>query len=153
MTERPHTCTGKDVDLKAVAMPVVPIAAIIVCIAVLVKWGLAAGVGFWFLFVAAVLLWGVEQRSRARQEIRGEIERTGGKVVKMNYRHLWLGPFFSIWNSSRTQHVYRVVVHEPTGRERIAWARWGRRWYWNPDTLELKWEEEGRHAEGWSERQ
>ena len=129
---------GKQVDMKAVAMPVVPIAAIIVCVAIMVKWGVAAGVGFWFLFVAAVLLWGVQQRSRARQEIRDEIERSGGKVVKMTYRHLRLGPF-SLWNSSRTQHVYRVLVQEPTGRERVGWARWGRRWYWNPDSLELKW--------------
>ena len=132
---------GKDVDLKAVAMPLVPIAAIVVSIAILARWGLAAGVGFWILFVAAILLWGVGQRSRARQEIRSEIERSGGKVLKMSYRHLRLGPF-SLWNSSRSQHVYRLVVQDTTGRERIVWARWGRRWFFNPDALELRWEGE-----------
>jgi hypothetical protein len=132
---------AKNVDLKAVAMPVVPLAAVVVCIAIMVKWGLAAGIVLWFLFVAAILLWGMQQRSRARQEIRDEIERGGGKVLKMNYRHLRLGPF-SLWNSSRTQHVYRVIVQEASGRERIAWVRWGRRWYWDPDTLELKWQDE-----------
>ena len=141
MTERPHTCTGKDVDLKAVAMPVVPIAAIIVCIAIMVKWGLTAGVIFWFLFVAATLFWGLEQRSRARREIRDAIERAGGKVLKMNYRHLRLGPY-SLWNTSRSQHVYRVVVQEASGRKRIAWARWGRRWFFEPDVLELSWDGE-----------
>jgi len=83
--------------------------------------------------------WTVEQRRRARREIRGEIERGGGKVVEMNYRYLQLGPF-SIWDTSRSQLVYRLVVHEPSGRERIVWARWGRRWFWNSETLELKWE-------------
>lgn len=72
--------------------------------------------------------------------MRGEIERVGGKVLKMSYRHLRLDPF-SLWNSSRTQHVYRVVVQEASGRECIAWARWGHRWYWNRDKLEVKWQE------------
>ena len=49
---------GKHPDLKAVAMPVVPIAAIIMCIAIIAKWGLAAGVVFWFLFVLGILVWG-----------------------------------------------------------------------------------------------
>lgn len=55
-------------DLKAVAMPVVPIAALIACIAIMAKWGLRVGMGFWFSFVATVLLWGVEQRRRALGE-------------------------------------------------------------------------------------
>lgn len=133
--------TARNVDTKAVAMPLVPIAAIIVCIAIATKWGLAVGVVFWFLFVTAVLLWGLDQRKRARREIRDQIEQAGCKVVKMSYRYFRLGPF-SHWNTSRTQHVYRMVVQEPTRRERIVWARFGRRWYWNPDSLELKWQDE-----------
>lgn len=139
---KPMLLTGaRNVDTKAIAMPVVPLAAIILCIAIMVKWGLAAGVIFWFLFVAAILLWGLEQRSLARQEIRSQIERAGCKVVKMSYRYFRLGPF-SHWNTSRSQHVYRMVVQEATGRERIVWARFGRRWYWNPDSLEVKWQDE-----------
>lgn len=132
---------ARNVDAKAIAMPVVPLVAIVVCIAIATKWGLAAGVVFWFLFVAAVLVWGLDQRSRARREIREEIERSGGKVLKISYRYFRLGPY-SHWNTSRTQHVYRMVVREATGRECIVWARFGRRWYWDPDTLEVKWQDE-----------
>lgn len=120
-------------------MPLLPVAALIAFIVIVAKWGIAAGVGFWFLIIVATLLWGMQQGRRARQEIRDEIERSGCKVVKMNDRYLRLGPF-SLWNSSRTQHVYRVLVQEPTGYERVVWARWGRRWYWNQDKLELRWE-------------
>jgi hypothetical protein len=129
-----------DVDVKGLAMPFVMMAALVGLIAVFGKWGLAGAVSFWSAFIAALVLWSVQQHQRAKREIRSRIERSGSKIIRINYRHLRLGPF-SIWNTSRSQLVYRAVVQEATGRERIVWARWGRRWFWEPDTLELKWQE------------
>src|SRR5262249_51163926 len=98
-------------------------------------------VSFWVVLILAMWAWGLAQIRRGRGEIRGEIERSGYEVVKMNHRYLRLGPF-CMWNSSRSQLVYRVIAREEsTRREGIVWARWGRRWYWDPDTLELKWQE------------
>jgi uncharacterized protein (DUF58 family) len=128
-------------NVTVLAMPVFMIAALIGFIAIFGKWGIAPAMTFWFLFVAALWVWSFMQLRRARREIRGQIELSGGKVIKMNYRYFRIGPF-SIWNKSRSQIVYRVVVQEATGRERIVWAQWGRRWFWDPDTLELKWEGE-----------
>ncbi len=130
---------SKSVDLKGLANPFVIIAALFAFIVIFTKWGISAAVSFWFAFMGALLVWSLHQFKRARREIRSQIERCGYRVVKMNYRHFRLGPF-SMWNSSRSQLVFRVVVQEPAGRERIAWARWGRRWFWNPEALELIWE-------------
>src|SRR5581483_1254158 len=120
-------------------MPVFVIAVLVGFVAIFTKWGIAAALSFWFVFLVALQLWAWDQGRRARREITSRIELSGGRVVKINYRYLRLGPF-SLWNSSRSQHVYRVVARDPSGRERIVWARWGRRWFWNPDTLELEWE-------------
>ena len=143
---------SNEVDVKGIAMAAMVFGGLILFIVIFTKWGITAAVSFWFLFVIALLAWSLEQMRRARQKIRREIERSGCRVVKMNYRHLRLGPF-SMWDTSRSQLVYRVVTQDGTGRERVVWARCGRRWFWQPDALELKWEEEGRHAEGWSEPQ
>lgn len=132
---------NRDVDVKGLAMPFVMIGALVGLLAVFGKWGLAAAIGYWCALVAALLVWSAQHFQRAKREICSEIERSGAKVLRINYRHFRLGPF-SIWNSSRSQLVYRAVVQDATGRERIVWAQWGRRWFWNPDTLELKWEGE-----------
>jgi uncharacterized protein (DUF58 family) len=135
----PHQ--SKDVDPKALLMLLVVPAGLIVAITIFTRWGLAAAFCFWFLFYIGLMVWSWQQRKRAKKEIRSQIERSGCKAVKMNYRFFRAGPF-SLMNSSRSQHVYRVVVREATGRERIVWAQWGRRWFWNPITLELKWQDE-----------
>jgi hypothetical protein len=141
MTEQQRRLTrSRHVDVQALA-PLVMIAALVLFVAIFTKWGIAAAIVFWSLLMIGLVVWSVGQLRRARREIRGEIEQSGCKVTKMNYRHLRLGPF-SLLDSSRSQLVYRVVVQEATGRERIVWARWGRRWFWNPDALELKWEDE-----------
>lgn len=116
------------------------LAVLVAFVAIFTRWGLAAAIVFWSLLMLGLVTWSLNQQRRARREIRSQIARSGYKVLKMNYRHLRLGPF-SLWNSSRSQLVYRVVVQEATGRERVVWARWGRKWFWNPDALELKWEE------------
>ncbi|HTT24836.1 MAG TPA: hypothetical protein VMG82_38330 [Candidatus Sulfotelmatobacter sp.] len=152
MTERRQSCAGKDVDMKALAVPLVMITALVGFIAVFTKWGIAVAVGFWSVLVIALLLWSWGQFRRARREIRSEVERSGCKVVRMKYRHLRLGPF-SMLDTSRSQLVYRVVARDGTGRERVVWARRGRKWFWNPDALELRWEGNARHAERWSEPQ
>jgi len=111
-----------------------------VAVLIVARWGLRAEVAVWVLFVVGLQVWGLRERWRVRREVRSEIERSGCKVIKMESRAFSLGPF-SMWNTSRTQHVLRMVVQEPSRRERIVWARWGRRWFWNPATLELKWQE------------
>ena len=131
-----------NVDAKALLMLLVMPAALIAVITIFTRWGLAAAFCFWFLFCTGLVVWAWQQLKRAKKEIRSQIERSGGRVTKMNYRYFRIGPF-SLLNSSRSQHVYRVVVQEATGRERIVWARWGRRWFWNPIALELKWQDNG----------
>lgn len=118
-----------------------PIAALTGFIVIFTKWGLTAAFSFWCACILVMVTLAFQLGGRARREIRIEIERTGYTVVKMKYRYLRLG-LFSLWNSSRTQYVYRVLVRDTTGREHIVWAQWGRRWYWDQDTLELRWEGE-----------
>jgi len=131
---------NKDVDLKALATPFVLVTVLFAAVLITARWGLGAEVSCWVLFVIGLQMWGLQMRRRARRQIRTEIERCGCKVIKMESRAFNLGPF-SMWSTSRTQHVLRMVVQEPSRRERIVWARWGRRWFWNPATLELKWQE------------
>jgi outer membrane lipopolysaccharide assembly protein LptE/RlpB len=93
-----------------------------------------------FVLVIAGCVWNVRRRLRAPAEVRLALERAGHEVVKMQHRALRLGAF-SVWNTSRTQFVFRVVVCEAGGQQRVGWARWGRRWLSDPDTFELKWDE------------
>lgn len=132
---------SKNVDVRGFAIPVAIFAGLVVAISIFTRWGIAAAVLFWFLMMTGLLAWSRQQLRRAREEIRAEIEQRGYKVIKMNYRSLRLGPF-SLWDTSRSQHVYRVVVQEGGGRERIVWARGGRRGFWDPHTLEFRWEDE-----------
>ncbi len=128
-------------NVTVLLMPLFMIAALVGFIAVFTKRGMAAGLSFWFVFLVALQVWAWDQGRRARREIATQIERSGARVISMKYRYFRLGPF-STWNSSRSQHVYRVIVQEPTGRERVVWAQWGRRWFFDPDLLELRWEGE-----------
>ena len=130
------------IDGKAIGILCFPFVTLVAFIAIFTKWRIAGAVGFWIVIVIAMAAWSLQQGWRVRREIRGKIEKEGAKVIKVNSRYLRLGPY-SRWNTSRSQHVYRVIVQEATGRKRIVWARWGRRWIWNLDTLELKWVDEG----------
>lgn len=132
---------NKNVDPKALATPFVLVVTLFTAVLIAARWGLAAEITVWVLFVIGLQIWGEQQRRKARREVRTEIERSGCKVIEMKSRFFKLGPF-SVWNNSRTQCVYRAVVRESTGRERVVWARWGRQWFWNPNTLELKWDDE-----------
>lgn len=96
--------------------------------------------GGWFVLIVAGGVWTVRHRRRARAEIRLALERAGHKVIKMQHRTLRLGSF-SVWNTSRSQFVFRLLVSEAGGQQRVGWARWGRRWLTDPDKLELKWEQ------------
>ena len=131
---------SKNVDPKSLATPFVLVGALFVAVLYVAKWGLRAEMACWVVFVLGLQVWALAERRRLRRQIRSQIERMGCKVIKMESRALSLGPF-SMWNTSRTQDVLRIVVEEPSGRERIVWARWGRRWFWNPAMLELKWQE------------
>ena len=92
---------------------------------------LAAWLGF--------LAWGILRMSRSRMTVRSALDGAGYDVLEMKYRHLRLGPFFSLWDTSRGQAVYRVQLRErATGREATVWARWGRRWPTAPDGLEFR---------------
>ena len=130
------------IDGKAIGILCFPFVTLVAFIAIFTKWRIAGAVGFWIVIVIAMAAWSLQRGWRARREIRGEIEKSGDKALRIDYRFLRTGPY-SIWDTSRSQHVYRVVVREATGHERIVWARWGRRWTWNPDRLELKWDDQG----------
>jgi len=130
---------SKNVDPKAL-VPFVLVAALFVSVLYVARWGLRSEIINWVLFVIGLQSWVFAERRRVRRVVRNEIERIGCKVIKMEFRAFRLGPF-SMWNTSRTPHVYRVEVQETSHRERIVWARWGRRCFWNPGTLELKWQD------------
>ena len=89
--------------------------------------------------VVAMVAWGVVRLRRGRAAIRASLERAGYRVVSMQHRIIRQGPLF--WTTTRSQVVYRVVVSDADGRQRTGWARWGRRWLPNPDTLDLCWDE------------
>ena|SRR5438094_1178848 len=91
------------------------------------------------LFIIANLLWGIRRWRRSSVEVRSALERAGYDVVHMERRIFREGPFS--WTTTRSQCVFRFIVHESTGRERTGWARWGRKWLPDPDQLELKWDE------------
>lgn len=141
MQQPQHLSSAKDVEVWALlVIPAIAIASLLAFIAIFAKWGIVVAVTFWFVLMAALIGWSQKQLRRAQREIRSQIERSGCKVMKMNHRYVRLGAF-SMWNTSRSQLVYRVVVREIEGRERIVWARWGRRWFWNTDRLELRWQD------------
>ena len=131
---------NKVVDRKALAIVFVLVGVLFAGVLIMARWGNVAEISWWVLFIIGLQIWGLQQLRKARREVRAEIERCGVKIVEMKSRAFRLGPF-SMLNTSRTQSVYRVVVRESTGRERVVWARSGRKWFWNPTTLELKWEE------------
>ena len=89
--------------------------------------------------IVAILAWGVVRLRRGRAAICASLERAGYNVVSMEHRVIRQGPLF--WTTTKSQVVYRVVVRDADGRHRHGWARWGRRWWLNPDTLELRWDE------------
>lgn len=92
---------------------------------------LAAWLGF--------LVWGIRRMSRSRAIVRGALEAAGYDVLEMQYRHLRLGPLFSLWDTSRGQAVYRIRLRErSTAQEATVWARWGRHWPTAPDRLEFR---------------
>jgi hypothetical protein len=99
--------------------------------------------------VAIVLITGgiIMRLRRSRAVVRAALERAGYDVLKMNYRYLRFGPFFSLWNTSRAQDVYRVLVRErSTGADQTVWARWGRTWFTAPQKLEFRCEDPATEA-------
>lgn len=92
--------------------------------------------------IVVLLVWtGLARSRRARTEVRRALENSGYHIVRLDYRWLRQGPLF--WSSNQHTHlVYRVVVHDAEGRERMGWARWGRTWLFNPpDKLEFRWDQ------------
>lgn len=98
----------------------------------------SAWLGAIVLFVAGVVI----RLRRSRAIVRAALEVAGFEVLKMNYRYLRLGPFFSLWDTSRAQDVYRVSVrNRSSGTDQTVWARWGRRWFAARPTLEFRCED------------
>jgi hypothetical protein len=89
--------------------------------------------------IIALFVWGVLRLRRGRAAIQVALEQAGYEVVKMERRIVRQGPF--LWTTSNSQIVYRVLVSERSGRQRTAWARWGRTWLPEPDKLDLKWDD------------
>ena len=116
---------------------------IILAVAILVA---AAAIGVARVAVAALLAawlgllaWGMLRMRKSRVIVRAALEKAGYDVLELQYRHLRLGPFFSLWETSRGQAVYRVALRErSTGLDATVWARWGRPWPLAPDRLEFR---------------
>ena len=117
--------------LIILALAIFVAAAVLGMARVIVAVSLAAWLG--------LLVWGILRMSRSRAIVRGTLEAAGYDVLEMKYRPLQLGPFFSLWDTSRGQAVYRVRLRErSTAQEATVWARWGRRWPTTPDRLEFR---------------
>ena len=110
-----------------------------VVLAVIARWDIfAAIVVAWFGAIVYLAIWNMRRRRYAREEIQVVLRQAGYEVVQMNYRYWRTGPF-SIWDTSRLQFVFRVLVRQ-AGQEKTVWARWGRPWFFNSDRLDLNWE-------------
>ncbi len=92
-----------------------------------------------FIMLGAIVAWGILRLRRGRAAIRTALQQQGCKVLEMKRRIIRLGPFSR--TTTRSQIVYRVLVHQADGRQRTIWARWGRTWLPKPDQLELAWDE------------
>ena len=88
--------------------------------------------------IAALYVWGVFRARRARAEIRDTLRASALEVVALKRQIFRLGPFFR--TVSRGHMVYRVIVLDAAGHQRTGWARWGRTWLPEPDTLEFRWD-------------
>jgi len=110
-----------------------------VVVAAVARWDIfVAIVVAWFGAIVYLAIWNVRRRRYAREEIQAALQQAGYEVVRMNYRYWRTGPF-SIWNTSRLQFVFRVLVRQ-VGQEQTVWARWGRSWFFDSDRLDLNWE-------------
>ena len=89
--------------------------------------------------ILALIGWGMFRLGRSRGEVQAALERNGYEVLQMERRIVRQGMFW--WTTTPAQIVFRVLVLEPNGRQRTVWARWGRRWLPEPDTLELQWDQ------------
>jgi hypothetical protein len=93
----------------------------------------------WLAAIVLFIVGVVVRLRRSRAIVRAALERAGYDVLEMNYRYLRFGPFFSLWNTSRAQDVYRVLVrHRVSGAEETVWARWGRSWITASKKLEFR---------------
>lgn len=89
-------------------------------------------------FVALLVLWGVMRRRQGHSAIRAALAQEGLAPIRIEHRVFRQGP---LWRTTtRSQTVYRVVARDATGRERTAWARWGRTWLFARDALEWQWD-------------
>ena len=76
---------------------------------------------------------------RAQKDVRAWLASDGYDIVQMQHRWVRQGPLF--WTTTRSQIVYRVVVRDTSGGQRAGWARWGRRWLFEGDSMNLVWDE------------
>jgi hypothetical protein len=119
-------------------------AVVFIAIAVLIT------IARWNLFVAFALnwvggifvygvVWRLVRRRRAEREIRTALEQAGYEIMQMKHRY-WRTGLFSTWTTTSHNFVFRIVVSQSGGAQRIVWAKWGRYWFGHPDKLELRWE-------------
>lgn len=98
----------------------------------------ALGLTWLGIFVYGIV-WRLRRRRRAQQEIRAALQQAGYDVVQMRHRYWRTGPF-STWTTTSHNFVFRILVRQSGGAQRIVWAKWGRYWFGHPDKLELSWE-------------
>jgi hypothetical protein len=92
----------------------------------------------WLVLVVLLVGFSLSRLRRDRSIVRGALERAGYEVLQMDYRYLRLGAF-SLWNTSRSQSVFRVLVRDrSTAAQLTVWARCGRSWLTSPEQLEFR---------------
>lgn len=93
------------------------------------------------LFVSIGLtLWAHE---RASDMLDKWAQRNQYQIEKRERRSFFKGPFF--WTTGRGQYVYRVIVRDDRGQERVAWVKLGS-WIFGiwQEQVQVIWEDSAR---------
>jgi hypothetical protein len=89
------------------------------------RWNLLVAFGLtWVGILVCGVVWRLGWRRRAEQEIRTALHRR-------------TGPFFDV-DHIKHNFVFRILVRQYGGAQRIVWAEWGRYSFGHPDKLDLR---------------
>ena len=117
-----------------------PVAAVVLTAVAVTRGVFTAAVLALVVLIVGTTVWNIRRSREGRDHISAALAISGYDILSMEPRYYRLGAF-SLWDTSRTQFVYRISVCENSTRsKKVVWARWGRSWYTQPDRLDLKWE-------------